>query len=162
MQTLEQLTPLLTLDRVSDFAHGLDHTEGVAWGLDGYVYAGGESGQLYRIDPAKPEAKLVTSTGGFLLGLALDAGNNVYACDAKHAVVQKITPGGASPLIVKAHRASRSFSPPITRPSMRRATSMWPIQANGNLTTGKSSKSIQMAKLRSGVELFQSSQTASA
>lgn len=85
---------LLTFDKVSDFVHGLDHTEGLAWGLDGFVYAGGESGQLYRIDPNSPEARLVTNTGGFLLGLALDADSNVYACDAKHAVVQKITQSG--------------------------------------------------------------------
>ena len=30
--------------------HGMDHPEGVAVGLDGKVYAGGEAGQVYRVD----------------------------------------------------------------------------------------------------------------
>ena len=36
--------------QVSVLVDGLDHPEGIAWGLDGYAYAGGEAGQLYRID----------------------------------------------------------------------------------------------------------------
>ena len=35
---------------VSVLVDGLDHVEGIAWGLDGYCYAGGEAGQIYRID----------------------------------------------------------------------------------------------------------------
>ncbi len=30
--------------------NGLDHPECIAWGCDGYAYAGGEAGQFYRID----------------------------------------------------------------------------------------------------------------
>lgn len=85
---------ILNNSQLCDYVSGLDHPEGVAWGLDGNVYAGGEAGQLYRIDPANPEAKVVANTGGFLLGLALDASHNVYACDAGKAVVQRITAQG--------------------------------------------------------------------
>ena len=80
--------------QVSVLVEGLDHAEGIAWGLDGYAYAGGEAGQLYRIDIEKQEVTQVADTGGFLLGLALDAHHNVYACDIGNGAVMKITPGG--------------------------------------------------------------------
>ena len=80
--------------QVSVFVEGLDHAEGIAWGLDGYAYAGGEAGQLYRIDIEKQELEQVADTGGFLLGMALDAHHNVYACDVGNSAVMKITQGG--------------------------------------------------------------------
>ena len=80
--------------QVSVLVDGLDHPEGIAWGLDGFAYAGGEAGQLYRIDIEKQEAVQIADTGGFLLGLALDANHNIYACDTGNAAVMKITPDG--------------------------------------------------------------------
>lgn len=44
--------PLINLQDVETFADGLDHPEGVTLGPDGKIYAGGEAGQLYRIDIA--------------------------------------------------------------------------------------------------------------
>ena len=85
---------ILKNDKISVYVEGLDHAEGIAWGMDGYIYAGSEVGQLYKIDPEKPEVKVFANTGGFLLGLALDGNNNIYACDAGHAVVQKINNKG--------------------------------------------------------------------
>ena len=87
--------PLLNNDtQISVLVDGLDHPEGIAWGLDGYVYAGGEAGQLYRIDIERKEFSQFADTGGFVLGMALDASNNVYACDAGNHCVMRITPGG--------------------------------------------------------------------
>ena len=80
--------------QLSVFVDGLDHPEGIACGPDGTAYAGGEAGQLYRIDVAKGEFEEVANTGGFLLGMAVDAASNVYACDMVNACVQKITPQG--------------------------------------------------------------------
>ncbi len=80
--------------QVSVFVEGLDHPEGIAWGSDGYAYAGGEAGQLYRIDVEKQDVAQIADTGGFLLGLALDAHHNVYACDVGNSAVMKITQGG--------------------------------------------------------------------
>ena len=80
--------------QVSVFVEGLDHAEGIAWGLDGYAYAGGEAGQLYRIDVEKRKVVQFADTGGFLLGIALDAHHNIYACDVGNHCVQKITPEG--------------------------------------------------------------------
>jgi gluconolactonase len=77
-------------------ANGLDHPEGVCWcPRAGAVYAGGEAGQLYRfgLDGGRVET-VATVPGGFLLGLALDAAGNVYACDASSGHVQRITPDG--------------------------------------------------------------------
>ena len=80
--------------QISVLVEGLDHPEGVAWGLDGYAYAGGEAGQLYRIDIERRELREMATTGGFILGIALDSSNNLYACDIGNLCVQKITPGG--------------------------------------------------------------------
>ena len=79
---------------VTVLVEGLDHPEGIAWGLDGYAYAGGEAGQIYRIDVDRKEAVRFADTGGFILGLALDARHNVYACDNGNGAVMKVTPGG--------------------------------------------------------------------
>ena len=88
--------PLLDSDtQISVLVDGLDHPEGIAWGLDGYAYAGGEAGQLYRIDIERQEYTQFADTGGFILGIALDADNNVYACDTGNSAVMKVTPAGA-------------------------------------------------------------------
>jgi gluconolactonase len=80
------------LDRFTPLAEGLDHPEGVAAGPDGTVYAGGEAGQIYRLEDG--EAVEVASTGGFLYGVALDADGNVYACDFGRTQVARVTPSG--------------------------------------------------------------------
>ena len=81
--------------QLSVLVEGLDHAEGIAWGLDGYAYSGGEAGQLYRIDIERKEIAQFANTSGFILGMALDASHNIYACDdIGSKSVQKITPGG--------------------------------------------------------------------
>ncbi len=87
--------PLLDNDtQISVLVDGLDHPEGIAWGPDGHAYAGGEEGQLYRIDIDRKEFSEVARTGGFVLGMALDSASNVYACDAVNHCIQRITPSG--------------------------------------------------------------------
>ena len=80
--------------QVSILVDGLNHPEGIAWGLDGYVYAGGEAGQIYRIDLKRRQFREIANTGGFILGLALDANHNVYACDWGNQKIQRIAPDG--------------------------------------------------------------------
>ncbi len=82
---------ILPPDNFIPFADGLDHPEG---GPDGYVYAGGEAGQIYRVDPNTGHYAEFANTGGFILGLAFDGGGNLYACDNGNDCVQKISPGG--------------------------------------------------------------------
>lgn len=85
---------MIPLERVAVLADGLDHPEGVAWGPDGFVYAGGEAGQIYRVSLAGEVATLAT-TGGFCLGLCLDARASVYACDQGNRAVMRVTREGA-------------------------------------------------------------------
>lgn len=77
----------------AQLAGGLDHPEGVAYGPDGFVYAGGEAGQVYRISLGG-HVEQVGTTGGFCLGLALDADCNIYICDLGKPAVMRMTPSG--------------------------------------------------------------------
>jgi gluconolactonase len=90
-------------------ADGLDHPEGVAVGPDGGVYAGGEAGQIYRI-LASGEVETVGTTGGLVLGLCVDGGSNVYACDVRRQAVVAVSPGGATRSLPNAagHRRMRT------------------------------------------------------
>jgi gluconolactonase len=72
---------------------GLDHPEGVAWGPDGRVYAGGEAGQIYGVE-LDGRASQIASTGGFVYGIALDADSNVYACEFGRAEVVRVSLDG--------------------------------------------------------------------
>jgi gluconolactonase len=88
-------TPL-DLDRLETLADGLDHPEGIALGPDGLLYAGGEAGQLYVIDPSAGGAEQVGETGGFIQGLCLDGAGRVYLCDTGRGAVMRITPADGS------------------------------------------------------------------
>lgn len=57
----------------------LDHPECVVAGPDGALWCGGERGQIFRIERERIDE--VASTGGFTLGLALDARGILYICD---------------------------------------------------------------------------------
>ena len=74
-------------------ATDLDHPEGVAAGPNGLLYAGGEAGQIYRIE-ADGSVREIASTDGFIYGVTLDASGNVYACDYGNASVMRISSEG--------------------------------------------------------------------
>jgi gluconolactonase len=69
---------------------GLDHPEGVAIGPSGDIYAGGEAGQVYRIDHHSLALREVASSGGFMLGVTVDGDENVYCCDIKRREVVRV------------------------------------------------------------------------
>ncbi len=83
----------MELSAFSSIANGLDHPEGVAWGSDGSLYAGGEAGQIYRIEPGG-EVQELASTGGFMYGITLAADGTVFACDYGNAAVQRVSAKG--------------------------------------------------------------------
>lgn len=83
-------------DAVSVFAEGLDHPEGVTIGVDGNVYAGGEAGQIYRIDPKDRSVEQIADTGGFLLGMCSDAEGQLYCCDVAKKDVVRLSDGSLS------------------------------------------------------------------
>jgi sugar lactone lactonase YvrE len=65
----------------------LDHPEDVALAPGGTLYAGGEDGQLYRVNPTDGSVTELARTGGFILGVTLGPDRDLYACDfQEHAV----------------------------------------------------------------------------
>lgn len=89
------------IDRFEILTEELDHPEGVAWDPAGRLYAGGEAGQIYAVtlDGVVTE---VASTGGEILGVALDAAGRVYACDAGNAMVARIDPRSGETMVFSA------------------------------------------------------------
>lgn len=60
---------------------GLDHPEGVAWDPHaGVLWAGGEDGQLYRVDVDARTWTEAARAPGFVLGLAVDGRGRVVIC----------------------------------------------------------------------------------
>jgi gluconolactonase len=87
----------MSIMKVAEFTvivEGLDHPECVSWGPDGYLYAGGEAGQIYRMTGEGKELSEIGTTGGLILGICLDGDGNVYACDPANRAVMRVTPDG--------------------------------------------------------------------
>ena len=76
---------------IGDFGSGLDHPECIAWGCDGYAYAGGEAGQIYRLDLARGEFEEFANVGGFVGGICQDAQHRLYVCNGD---VKRVDPDG--------------------------------------------------------------------
>lgn len=76
-------------------ASGLDHPEGLNFGPDGMLYAGGEAGQIYRINPKTAAVDHYATAEGFLmLGVTLDGEGNLYGCHVGRQEVVKVTADG--------------------------------------------------------------------
>ena len=75
-------------DSIDVLVDGLDHPEGVAYDhSNGTLYAGGEQGQVYRIDIAGRRFVEVARTPGFVLGLAVDGDGRLVICDSADGAV---------------------------------------------------------------------------
>jgi gluconolactonase len=86
-------TMMRSAHSVRIIAGDLDHPECVNFGPDGYAYAGGEAGQLFRFN-SENDKRIIGNTGGGIGGLCADGHNNVYECSYGKPVVHKITPEG--------------------------------------------------------------------
>ena len=77
-------------------AEDLDHPEGICWCPKfGVLYAGGEHGQIYRLDPRTGAKDCLVQIGnGFILGLAVDGDGNIYACDIGNCCIHQVKPDG--------------------------------------------------------------------
>ncbi len=72
-------------------ASGFDHVEGVCWDpVRTCIWAGGEAGQVYRVELDGSVSVVTTIEGGALLGLALDASGTLYICDPGNHQVWKM------------------------------------------------------------------------
>jgi gluconolactonase len=63
------MNPEIPTEHFEIFASGLDHPECCAFDRDGNLWAGGEAGQVYRIDPTG-KSETIANLGGFCAGLA--------------------------------------------------------------------------------------------
>ncbi|MGZ5247821.1 MAG: SMP-30/gluconolactonase/LRE family protein [Flavitalea sp.] len=79
-----------SIQEVFIFAEGLDHPECLAIHPDGSVWAGGEAGQIYKISEDGKLITEITTTGGFVLGIAFSPNAEWLAiCDLKNKCVWK-------------------------------------------------------------------------
>jgi len=77
-----KLKPSIPLSRFQIFTEGLDHPEGLAFDAGGELWAGGELGQIYRID-RRGRPREVARIGGFCLGLTFSRKQELYVCNFK-------------------------------------------------------------------------------
>ncbi len=86
--------PQFDISAVTTFVDGLDHPEGLAFAADGYLWAGGELGQVYRISPDGQQTTVLATTGGFSLGMAFDREGNCFVANHGLPAVVKVAPDG--------------------------------------------------------------------
>jgi gluconolactonase len=81
------MTPEIPIERFEIFATGLDHPECVAFDREGFLWAGGEAGQIYRIDSAG-QVQTVGQLGGFTGGIAFSPEDELFVCNPSLGVVR--------------------------------------------------------------------------
>lgn len=84
---------IVDIDSFEIFAEGLDHAEGLAFDSDGDLWAGGELGQVYRIDQ-RGKASEIARLGGFCLGLTFSRKQDIFICNSKLGALQQVDRGG--------------------------------------------------------------------
>lgn len=83
------MKPLIELSAFTVFAEGLDHAEGIAFDADGNLWAGGELGQLYRVDRSG-RVEEVTRLGGFCLGITVSHSQELWVCNSGLSSLQRV------------------------------------------------------------------------
>lgn len=78
------------MTRLAALGGGLDHPEGVAYSDAHGLFAGGEAGQIYRVDLDSGAHDVVAETAGYVLGIAFGPDGRLYACDMVRAAVLAI------------------------------------------------------------------------
>ncbi len=79
--------------QVEVYSAGMDHPECVAIAPDGRVWAGGEGGQVYVIDPETRQPEVLCQLDAMAAGLAFDRAGNCYVCSQDDTVV-RVSPTG--------------------------------------------------------------------
>jgi len=92
------------------FASALDHPECVAFDRQCCLWAGGEAGQVYRIDTSGAVTSL-TTLGGFNAGIAFSPlDHSLYVCNAKMGLV-RVDADGRHALFAAAAEGHRIVCP---------------------------------------------------
>lgn len=73
---------------------GVDHAECVNFGSDGRLYAGGFAGQAYVMNPPEFKARKLSTSEGFIGGVAADGEHNLYLCNATQHNVLRVAQSG--------------------------------------------------------------------
>lgn len=82
------MNPEIPIDRFDVFANGLDHPECCAFDRDGNLWAGGEAGQIYRID-STGTVEMIANLGGFCCGLAFSPDDReLFVCVSGIGIVR--------------------------------------------------------------------------
>src|SRR5687767_14171731 len=92
------MTPEIPIEALEIFATGLDHPEGLAFDRDGNLWAGGEAGQIYRID-SQGRVETIANLGGFCAGLAFSPRDELFICHPASGIVRVTRTGGSSVFI---------------------------------------------------------------
>src|SRR5580692_2918009 len=87
------MQPQISLQKFEVFAEGLDHPEGLAFDVDGNLWAGGELGQIYKITQ-KGKVRTVATLGGFNLGLTFSARQELFVCNFKLGALIQLNRSG--------------------------------------------------------------------
>ncbi len=81
------IAPEIPIERFEIFANGLDHPECLAFDRAGWLWAGGEAGQVYRISP-EGALETITQLGGFCGGVAWTPDDTeLFVCNPQHGIV---------------------------------------------------------------------------
>ena len=67
----------------------LQHPEGVAIDKNGTVHCGTENGEIMKIVNNGSGIEKIASSDGFILGIAINDNDDIYACELKHASIFK-------------------------------------------------------------------------
>jgi gluconolactonase len=82
------MNSVIPADRFEIFASGLDHPECCAFDRDGNLWAGGEAGQIYRIEPTGTTT-MIANLGAFCAGLAFSPDDSeLFVCVAGLGIVR--------------------------------------------------------------------------
>ncbi|MBM3885906.1 MAG: SMP-30/gluconolactonase/LRE family protein [Gemmatimonadetes bacterium] len=76
----------------------IDHAEGIAIDADGWVWVGGEEGQVYR-GRLDGEPDVIATLPGRVLGIAIDRDGNAFIADMTGPGIYRVTPDGAVDLV---------------------------------------------------------------
>jgi len=80
--------PEIPIDRFEIYANGLDHPECLAFDRNGFLWAGGEAGQVYRVAPDR-RVDIIAEMGGFCGGVAWSPDDSeLYICNPQHGIVR--------------------------------------------------------------------------